>query len=124
MTASPTLLEATVRSGEPFALIARDADTVELLTGDVVDVDLLADIPLHDASAAPREVLALVPFRQVVERGFDCHDDQAPLRCLVVGAQQVVPRVEVIAALPTAPVSLEGAGFDIPDEEYADIVRP
>ena len=79
MTPSPSLLEATVRSGSPFALIARDADTVELLTGDVVDVELLADIPLMDASGTPREVLALVPFRQVVERGFDCHDDQAPL---------------------------------------------
>ena len=123
MTASPTLLEATVRSGEPFALIARDADTVELLTGDVVDVDLLADIPLHDASAAPREVLALVPFRQVVERGFDCHDDQAPLRCLVVTAHHSLPRAEVLAALPAEPVALADAGFDIPDEEYADIVR-
>ena len=123
MTPSPSLLEATVRSGSPFALIARDADTVELLSGDVVDVELLADIPLTDASGTPREVLALVPFRQVVERGFDCHDDQAPLRCLVVGAHHVLPRDEVIAALPTAPVSLEGAGFDIPDEEYADIVR-
>lgn len=123
MTPSPSLLEATVRSGSPFALIARDTDTVELLTGDVVDVELLADIPLMDASGTPREVLALVPFRQVVERGFDCHDDQAPLRCLVVGAHHLLPRDEVIAALPTAPVSLEGAGFDIPDEEYADIVR-
>ena len=123
MTPSPSLLEATVRSGSPFALIARDTDTVELLTGDVVDVELLADIPLLDDSGTPREVLALVPFRQVVERGFDCHDDQAPLRCLVVGAHHVLPRNEVIAALPTAPVSLEGAGFDIPDEEYADIVR-
>ena len=113
MTASPTLLEATVRSGEPFALIARDADTVELLTGDVVDVDLLADIPLHDASAAPREVLALVPFRQVVERGFDCHDDQAPLRCLVVTAHHSLPRAEVLAALPAEPVALADAGFDL-----------
>ena len=50
MTPSPSLLEATVRSGSPFALIARDTDTVELLTGDVVDVELLADIPLEDIS--------------------------------------------------------------------------
>ena len=61
---------------------ARRPPTVELLTGDVVDVDLLADIPLTDAAGAPQEVLALVPFRQVRERGFECHDDGAPLRCL------------------------------------------
>ena len=91
MTASPTLLEATVRSGEPFALIARDADTVELLTGDVVDVDLLADIPLHDASAAPREVLARVPFRQVVERGFGGDVDLEMMGHVLAGTSAADP---------------------------------
>ncbi|MBD8022077.1 anthranilate synthase family protein [Microbacterium gallinarum] len=109
--------------GIPFALIARDGATVELLTGDVVDVALLADIPLLDATGAPREVLALVPFRQVVERGFECHDDGAPLRCLVVSERVSLLRDEVLAQLPTEAVPLEGAGFDIADEEYADIVR-
>ncbi len=57
----------------------------------MVDVDLLADIPLIDAAGTPREVLALRPFRQVVERGFECHDDEAPLRCLVVSSHGSVP---------------------------------
>ncbi len=64
----------------PFALLCRDGATVEVLTGEVVDVPLLADIPLASTDGHAREVLALVPFRQVVERGFDCHDDGAPLR--------------------------------------------
>jgi phenazine biosynthesis protein phzE len=110
-------------SGIPFALIARDDSTVEVLTGDVVDVELLADIPLTDPSGSPREVLALVPFRQVRERGFECHDDGAPLRCLVVRDRASLPRDETMALLPTEPVALEGAGFDIADEDYADIVR-
>lgn len=110
-------------SGIPFALIARDDSTVEVLTGDVVDVELLADIPLTDASGSPREVLALVPFRQVRERGFECHDDGAALRCLVVRNRASLPRDETMALLPTEPVALEGAGFDIADEDYADIVR-
>ena len=109
--------------GIPFALIARDDATVELLTGDVVDVALLADIPLLDATGAPREVLALVPFRQVIERGFECHDDGAPLRCLVVSERVSLSRDEVLAQLPIETVPLEGAGFDLADEEYADIVR-
>ncbi len=116
--------EATPSSGiPPFALIARDESTVEVLTGDVVDVDLLADIPLVDEAGAPREVLALVPFRQVRERGFECHDDAAPLRCLIVADRATLPRDEVLALLPTAPVTLDDAGFDIADEDYADIVR-
>ncbi|WP_439594282.1 anthranilate synthase family protein [Microbacterium sp.] len=109
--------------GIPFALIARDGETVEVLTGDVVDVDLLADIPLLSADGAPREVLALVPFRQVRERGFASHDDGAPLRCLVVDDHVAIPRAEAIAQLPAAAVPLENAGFDIADDDYADIVR-
>ncbi|MET0812596.1 MAG: chorismate-binding protein [Microbacterium sp.] len=108
--------------GLPFALIARDGETVEVLTGDVVDVDLLADIPLL-SDGVPREVLALVPFRQVRERGFATHDDGAPLRCLVVGEHLSLPRAEAIAQLPADPVPLEDAGFDIADDDYADIVR-
>ncbi|MCP2637358.1 chorismate-binding protein [Microbacterium sp. HD4P20] len=110
-------------SGIPFALIARDGVTVEVLTGEVVDLELLADIPLTGADGAPREVLALVPFRQVRERGFECHDDGAPLRCLIVGERFAIDRDDALAQLPTTPVPLHEPGFDIPDDEYADIVR-
>ncbi|MFT4228825.1 MAG: chorismate-binding protein, partial [Microbacterium sp.] len=112
-----------ISSDAPFALISRDGRTVELLRGDVVDVGLLADIPLVDDAGAPREVLALVPFRQVVERGFECHDDRAPLRCLVVTSHESTPLAEALAHLPEAAVALQDAGFDVADEEYADIVR-
>lgn len=120
--AHPSLREIAAR-GIPFALIARDGATVELLTGEVVDVELLGDVPLTDDEGAPREVLALVPFRQVRERGFECHDDGAPLRCLVVGERFALPRDEALAQLPSDAVPLEDPGFDISDDEYADIVR-
>ncbi len=118
-----TLLADLAAGSAPFALIARDGESVEVLTGDVVDVELLADIPLIDASGAPREVLALVPYRQVRERGFVCHDDGAPLRCLVIDERVALPRAEAMAALPSSPVPLDDAGFDLADEDYADIVR-
>lgn len=119
-----TLHDETTSSGiPPFALIARDGATVEVLVGDVVDVDLLGDIPLVDAAGAPREVLALVPFRQVRERGFECHDDGAPLRCLIVTDRASVSRDDALALLPAEPIALDDPGFDIADEAYADIVR-
>ncbi|WP_292834106.1 chorismate-binding protein [Microbacterium sp.] len=123
MIPSPAHLDELRRSGRPFALIARDGVTVEVLTGDVVDVALLADIPLTDAEGDAREVLALVPFRQVVERGFECHDDRAPLRCLIVDAHTRLSLADALAELPSAHIPLQGAGFDIADEEYAAIVR-
>ena len=121
--AGPAALIELAARGVPFALIARDAATVELLTGDVVDVELLADIPLAGADSTPQEVLALVPFRQVRERGFECHDDGAPLRCLVVRNRVVIDRRDALAQLPSAPIALTDAGFDIADEDYAQIVR-
>ena len=68
-------------------------------------------------------MLALVPFRQVRERGFECHDDGAPLRCLIVRDRRLLDRDEALAHLPADPIPLADAGFDIPDDEYAAIVR-
>lgn len=106
-----------------FVLIARDgADTVELLSGDVVDVDLLADIPLTIDGTA-REVFSLVPYRQVRERGFVAQDDGAPLRCIIVEEHLHIPTPELLDALPSSPVPLHDEGFDIADDEYAAIVE-
>ncbi len=66
----------------PFALLRREgAPGVELLLGELVEVERLADIPLpgRRPGAAGQDVLAAVPFRQVTERGFACRDDRAPL---------------------------------------------
>ncbi|MFV0319999.1 MAG: anthranilate synthase family protein [Microbacterium sp.] len=110
--------------GAPFALLARErSDVVEVLTGEVVDVDLLADIPLIGDDGSPREVLALVPYRQVRERGFEAHDDAAPLRCLIVRERAEVPLADALTGLPHEPVPLRDAGFDIADDAYAGIVR-
>ena len=106
-----------------FVLIARGgADVVELLSGDVVDVDLLADIPLS-ADGTPREVFAMVPYRQVRERGFVAQDDGAPLRCVLVDEHLHLPTRELLAVLPGAPVPLHDDGFDIADADYAAIVE-
>ncbi|MFJ4016400.1 chorismate-binding protein [Microbacterium sp. NPDC090014] len=117
------LAELTADPTASFVLIARDgADTVELLTGEVVDVDLLADIPLT-IEGTPREIFAMVPYRQVRERGFVAQDDGAPLRCIVVDEHLHLPASELVAELPSAPVPLRDGGFDIADDDYARIVE-
>ncbi|SEB90502.1 chorismate-binding protein [Microbacterium hydrocarbonoxydans] len=117
------LAELAADPSASFVLIARDgSDTVELLTGDVLDVDLLADIPLTIDGAA-REIFTMVPYRQVRERGFVAQDDGAPLRCIVVDEHLHLPTDGLLAELPTAAVPLRDGGFDIADEEYAAIVE-
>ncbi|WHM39087.1 anthranilate synthase family protein [Streptomyces sp. BPTC-684] len=107
----------------PFALIrrrtpGRDHDVVELLIGGVREVERLADIPCGD-----RPSLALVPFRQIRERGFDVRDDGTPLAVLEADETYELPLDEVLEALPRHEVRVEGGGFDVGDEEYARIVR-
>ncbi|MDX3062442.1 MULTISPECIES: anthranilate synthase family protein [Streptomyces] len=107
----------------PFALLrrrtpGRDHDTVEVLIGEVREVDRLAAIPVDE-----RPSLALVPFRQIAERGFDVRDDGTPLAVLVADEIHELPLADVLAQLPAHEVRVEDGAFDVPDEEYTDIVR-
>lgn len=107
----------------PFALLrrrtpGRDHDTVEVLLGPVHEAARLADLPVR---ALP--TLALVPFRQIRERGFDVRDDGTPLSVLAAEEAYEVPLAEALAALPAHAVRVDGGGFDVPDEEYAAVVE-
>ncbi|CAM5583545.1 anthranilate synthase family protein [Streptomyces atroolivaceus] len=118
------LLSALLRAdAPPFALLrrrtpGRNHDTVEVMVGEVREVDRLADIPVGELPS-----LALVPFRQIAERGFDVRDDGTPLSVLVAEEAYELPLAEVLAQLPAHDVRVEDGAFDVPDEEYADIVR-
>ncbi|MEV0319687.1 anthranilate synthase family protein [Streptomyces sp. NPDC050658] len=103
----------------PFAVLrrrtpGRDHDTVEVLIGSVGTYDRLADIPA--------EGLALVPFRQIRERGFDVRDDGTPLAVLTPEETHELPLADALAALPDHEVRVEGGAFDVDDAAYADIV--
>ncbi|MFB6906225.1 anthranilate synthase family protein [Streptomyces bacillaris] len=107
----------------PFALLrrrtpGRDHDHVEVLIGGVRKVERLADLPVGASPA-----LALVPFRQIAERGFDVRDDGTPLGVLVAEESHELELTEVLAALPAHDVAVEDRGFDVADGEYAEIVR-
>ncbi|MEU8589898.1 anthranilate synthase family protein [Streptomyces sp. NPDC048664] len=103
----------------PFALLrrrtpGRDHDTVEVLIGDVTPCERLADLP--------EECLALVPFRQIRERGFDVRDDGTPLLALRPEESYEIPLDEALSELPDHDVRVRDGGFDVSDEEYARIV--
>jgi 2-amino-4-deoxychorismate synthase len=119
-------LLATIAAGNdpgPFALLRRDDSAeLEVFAGELRTVERLADIPLPPGPAGAR-TLALVPYRQIAERGFACVDDGAPLECLVIAAQQRVALEQVLRALPDVAVRTCGGAFDLPDEEYAEITR-
>ncbi|QPP09308.1 phenazine-specific anthranilate synthase component I [Streptomyces bathyalis] len=122
-SASELLRRLTREDAPPFALLRRRTpghphDTVEILTGPVHEAARLADIPDGDHGA-----LALVPFRQIRERGFRVHDDGTPLAVLVPQEVHELPLDDVTAALPAHRVQVEDGSFDVGDEEYARTVR-
>lgn len=107
-----------------FALIRlRDSDTVLVVGGKRIDVDRLADIP-GEHRDGPWDRLALVPFRQIRERGFAAHDDGTPLSVIEAERQGEIPLPELLAALPRDPVALaDRGGFETSDADYAAMVR-
>ncbi|MFF9020878.1 anthranilate synthase family protein [Streptomyces eurythermus] len=103
----------------PFALLrrrtpGRDEQLVEVLIGPVTRRERLA--------ALPDEGLALVPFRQLGERGFDVRDDGTPLLVLTPEESFELPLAEALDRLPAHAVRVEDGGFDVADEEYGEIV--
>jgi phenazine biosynthesis protein phzE len=112
----------------PFALLHRPGsagpDRIDLLFGDVSEVDLIADIPVRENGANDQhDVLVLLPFRQVRERGFHYPDDGEPLIAITVTDQEVLPFDEVAAELPDGAIELGPGAFDLDDERYAEVVQ-
>ncbi|WP_129839355.1 anthranilate synthase family protein [Streptomyces sp. RFCAC02] len=115
------VVAALIAGRTPFALLRRrtpghDENTVEVLTGPVREVARLADLP-GDGTA-----LALVPFRQITERGFHVTDDAAPLSVLIPERVRRLPLADVLAALPDHAVTVRDGAFDVPDDAYARVV--
>ncbi|MFI5524071.1 anthranilate synthase family protein [Streptomyces platensis] len=115
----------------PFALLHRRTpgreatDTVEVLTGEVTEVERLADIPLGEGvpDAPVTDALALIPFRQIRERGFRAHDDGTPLAVLRPRETAELPLDDMLAALPAHEVRVTDGAFDVDDDAYAGIVE-
>ncbi|MEU2712141.1 anthranilate synthase family protein [Streptomyces sp. NPDC007205] len=130
-TAADLLDQVVNGRPEAFALLHRPGATgpgvVEVLTGSVSMPATLADIPLPPApdagAGAHHEVLVVVPYRQLTERGFACADDGTPLVAMTVTGQQRLPLGEALARIPDVPTPLAGGDFDVDDEAYEDVVR-
>ncbi|GHB44487.1 phenazine-specific anthranilate synthase component I [Streptomyces xanthochromogenes] len=116
-------------SAGAFALLHRPEsggpDRLEVMVGDVSQADTLAGLPLsaRAGSGAGQELLVLIPYQQITERGFAAHRDGAPLLAMEVREQAALPLGETVALLPNEPVKMTEGRFDVDDDAYADIVR-
>ncbi|WP_033340677.1 anthranilate synthase family protein [Catenuloplanes japonicus] len=111
-----------ISGARPFALIRREhATEVEAFTGDVGTAGRLAELPLDDGPG-PR-TLALIPYRQIAERGFETVDDGTPLAFLRIAQATTHALDAALDALPQTAIVTENAGFDIDDDAYSRTVE-
>ncbi len=121
------------RISTPFALIARvhkskEEPEVEILSGPVFDYEFLRDLPGKPSSQVLKgrivqQLLVMVPYQQIRERGFDVIEDGESLKAMHIQRQQSCLLREVISKISLSPLKLEDQTFDIEDEEYGQIVE-
>lgn len=130
--AAGDLLDRVLALDAPaFALLHRPhsgaADTVDVLAGEAIVLRSLADIPLDDrpegATGPAHDVLVVVPYRQISERGFTARDDGTPLIAVAASDQERLALAEVLARIPDVSTPLQGGRFDCDDDRYAATVR-
>jgi phenazine biosynthesis protein phzE len=125
------LLEEIVGGrSEPFALIHRPETTgqgvVEVIVGSTATYERISDLPVVDESVEDdvfHDLLVLIPYRQIAERGFVCVDDGTPLTAVRVSECGTVAVAAVAELSPEVPVGLRQGAFDIDDGAYAELVR-
>ncbi|WP_323791960.1 anthranilate synthase family protein [Nocardioides sp.] len=117
---------------EAWAIIRRSTrvggrDTVGMVGGARTVVESLLDVPLETGVPEPGRVadrLLAIPFRQVAERGFEAHDDGAPLVVVDIETEHEFSVAEVIDAIDSVAVEFsDRGGFETDDEEYGKLVE-
>ena len=114
----------------PFALLHRpgsgDPTMVDVLAGPMRHADRLADLDLDGRAARAADgpaALAVLPYRQIAERGYPAPEDGTPLALMDVHTHHRVPVDQVLTALPHRVPPLDGLAFDLNDLDYGRLVR-
>jgi phenazine biosynthesis protein phzE len=114
-----------------FALLHRRGsgpeEALDVLVGDLGTPATLAGIPLGPTGAPEhgpaQDVLVVLPYRQITERGFTAPDDGTPLLAMSVTEHQRLPLAQALARVPDLPAAVNGGRFEPDDDEYAALVR-
>src|SRR6478735_7115785 len=134
MTTTPSAREAiaAIQGHEAWAIIRRstragDRPTVGVVGGRRSVVESILDVPLAEGVPEAGHIadrLVAIPFRQVVERGFEAHDDGTPLVVVDVETELEFSVAEVVDAIDDTGVEFaDRGGFETDDDEYGKLVE-
>ena len=100
----------------------RDLEIVEVISGPMSSIASLEEIStIANVRSAPQyghELLAIIPYRQISERGFECVDDREPLSVMTIVDTDHIAIDTLVRAISNVPIELEGGHYDRDDEEY------
>ncbi|MFE3054161.1 anthranilate synthase family protein [Nocardia sp. NPDC059239] len=113
--------------GKPFALLYRPetgpGNRIEVLLGDMHEVAGTAQLPDADTGSADcHQLLALLPYRVVGERGFAHPPDAEPVSYLKVTESFELEPDAFRRGLADHRIDVGEGEFDISDDEYAALV--
>lgn len=122
---SEDALLAGILGGAPgaYALLYRpehDPAQVELIRGNMSCIERLEDLSGLGADHTGGGLLAIVPYRQITERGFECVDDHEPLSVMSISATGLVAKDALLNAISDTPTELIGGHYDRSDDAYAE----
>lgn len=112
----------------PFAIVYRpkvDNKTINVFTGDITTYDTLDDIPFDPFNYKqnkPYDVLALIPFKQIKERGFEYVDDETPLVVMKIKQQMTEEKTKILEMIENHNLFMENEHYSSSDEEYKNLV--
>ncbi|SDI30135.1 phenazine biosynthesis protein phzE [Paraburkholderia phenazinium] len=120
------LREAPERLGA-FALLVRTGaervPTLEIYAGNISSCLSLNEIPVPPPGHHGPAAIAVIPYRQLAERGYASVDDGERLRVIRVEREQRVPLDEALRQWPDGNINISEGRFDVEDTAYADKVR-
>jgi phenazine biosynthesis protein phzE len=130
----PRLVERIVSPHPPdFAILCRQeggqCERVDLFVGRATRCTRIDDIPVanHAVSRAgavfDHPTLVMVPYRQVVERGYRANDDGLPIVALEVSEQETMDKSRLFDLLPTGEIHVTGSRFSLSDREYETLAQ-
>jgi phenazine biosynthesis protein phzE len=122
-----TLFQKLSAGDTAFCLIQKqDDEEVLVLSGQAHQFTRIKDIPRRYGATGTRcyDSISVIPFCQIKEKGYDCHDDGETIRTLTVDDQYQLPVHDLIAAIDDQPLVMEnGFQHEVTEEQYAEIIR-
>ena len=125
----PATIQNLVNSNNPFAIVqGHRKEEAHIFTGNVIDCELVDDIPRRTLDTEPGKVvydaLGMVPYSQIRELGYECHEDESKIRCMQIREQMRVGISDLLNAIPNEEINMERKmEFEDEDAEYEEIVR-